>query len=387
MQTKTSNKRIPTKREGVYYKELSIVDHTGKVKVVDKIYVIRYYDNNRIQRTLTIGKHSEGIREAYCVQRRNEILTKQRLGEEINITKKKKKRFTFQDAFDQYIEWAKGNKKSWEKDQHLFTAHMTKLHKEELTSLSPKDFEAIKQAKLKTHSVRTVEYILAVARQIINFAIRNELVKNYANPISGGRVKIPKPDNAKVAFLSYERARQLLDLLKVRDSHTLHDMTVLLLFTGGRFIEIASLTWNDINFKNNLIHFKSTKNGNPRHVVIVDEVREVLQGLPRDNTLVLPATNGKQMERMPRQWQIIVDALIPGNDEAEKYRVTVHSLRHTHASWMALEGADILQIKEQLGHKKLDMTLRYAHLIPSRRHEVVEKVLSNYRGGAYEISR
>ena len=47
--------------------------------------------------------------------------------------------------------------------------------------------------------------------------------------------------------------------------------------------------------------------------------------------------------------------------------VTKHSLRHTHASWMALAGADILQIKEQLGHKKLDMTLRYTHLIPSQR--------------------
>jgi len=38
-------------------------------------------------------------------------------------------------------------------------------------------------------------------------------------------------------------------------------------------------------------------------------------------------------------------------------------------------GMDILQIKEQLGHKKLDMTLRYAHLIPNTRHEKVLKLL------------
>lgn len=345
----------------------------------DISYSITYKDSNNKLKRVKIGEKSAGITEAYCFQKRNEIINKIRLGDDIPVKHRKKKRFTFQDAFYQYIEWAKGNKKSWEKDEHLFTAHLLKLHKEELTSLKPKDFEALKQVKLKTHSVRTVEYILAVARQIINFAIREELVKNYANPISGGRVKIPKPDNAKVAFLSYEQARELLDKLKARDSQTLYNMTVLLLFTGGRFIEVASLTWNDINFKNNLIHFKATKNGNPRHVVIVDEVREVLQSLPRDNLLVLPAANGKQMERMPRQWQLLVDKMIPGNVEAEKHRITVHSLRHTHASWMALEGADILQIKEQLGHKKLDMTLRYAHLIPSRRHEVIERILSHYR--------
>jgi integrase len=78
---------------------------------------------------------------------------------------------------------------------------------------------------------------------------------------------------------------------------------------------------------------------------------------------------------MPKQWQEIVDKLIKGNKTIEnKYRITTHSLRHTHASWLALGGADILQIKEQLGHKKLDMTLRYAHLIPSRRHDLIKEV-------------
>jgi site-specific recombinase XerD len=44
---------------------------------------------------------------------------------------------------------------------------------------------------------------------------------------------------------------------------------------------------------------------------------------------------------------------------------------------MALAGADILQIKEQLGHKKLDMTLRYAHLIPSQRHKVIKGIFDS----------
>jgi integrase len=68
--------------------------------------------------------------------------------------------------------------------------------------------------------------------------------------------------------------------------------------------------------------------------------------------------------------------MIEGNKTAGKHRITVHNLRHTHASWLALAGADILHIKEQLGHKKLDMTLRYAHLIPNQRHDLTRQVFS-----------
>jgi len=80
-------------------------------------------------------------------------------------------------------------------------------------------------------------------------------------------------------------------------------------------------------------------------------------------------SKGKQREQMPKQWQDIVDEIIPGNKTAGKARLTVHSLRHTHASWLAINGLDILHIKEQLGHKKIETTMRYAHLIPNKRHE------------------
>ena len=341
----------------------------------DISYYITYKDlNNKLKRA-KIGEKSKGITEHYCYRKRAELINIIRLGEDPHqIVKGRKKLFTFKNAFDDYIIWAKGNKLSWARDEQLFRTHMKDLHGYNLIDLKPKDFEALKQEKFKTLSVRSVEYMLAVARQIINHAIKNELVKNYHNPIGGGRVKIPKPDNAKVAYLSQEQADELLELLYNRESKTSYYLTVLLLYTGSRFIEVSTLTWNDINFIQRLIYFKSTKNGNARHVYMTDLVYEMLQQLPKNTHFVIPDTNAKFMLRMPRQWQLLVDDMIEGNTTAEKYRVTVHSLRHTHASWMALAGADILQIKEQLGHKKLDMTLRYAHLIPSQRHEIIKNI-------------
>jgi len=150
----------------------------------------------------------------------------------------------------------------------------------------------------------------------------------------------------------------------------------MLLDTGARFIEIASLNWHDVNMINRLIYFNATKKGNSRHVFMSDRVYELLSSLEQTSNLVFPSSNLKQRLRMPKQWQEIVDSLIKGNKTINKYRITTHSLRHTHASWLALGGADILQIKEQLGHKKLDMTLRYAHLIPSKRHDLIKEVFN-----------
>jgi integrase len=344
----------------------------------DYAYYILYKDLNNKLKRVKIGDKSQGITEHYCYRKRAELINTIRLGEDPQqIVKGRKKLFTFKNAYDDYIVWAKGNKSSWSRDEQLFRTHMKSLHDYNLIDLKPKDLESLKQEKLKTLSVRSVEYMLAVARQIINHAIKNELVKGYNNPISGGRVKIPKPDNMKVAFLTQVQADSLFDMLENRESKTSYYLTVLLLYTGARFIEVATLTWNDINFFQRLIYFKATKNGNARQVYMTDLVYEILQKLAKNTKYVFLDTNGSHMLRMPRQWQLLVDDMIEGNTTAGKYRITVHSLRHTHASWMALAGADILQIKEQLGHKKLDMTLRYAHLIPSQRHKVIKGIFDS----------
>ena len=57
-----------------------------------------------------------------------------------------------------------------------------------------------------------------------------------------------QPANEKLAFLQKEEASLLLKELKQNHSQIIYDLTVMLLFTGARFSEVASLTWKDVDF-------------------------------------------------------------------------------------------------------------------------------------------
>ena len=323
------------------------------------------------------------IMDAY--DRLIEVKHKIATGEELPKVVQRKAKVLFEDIFEDYLNWAKANKKTWKhNDLLVYNKHLSYLAKSDPRTLKPKDFEELKQRKLtevdkKTGRVlapKTVQHILATARHIFNHAIKNELIKNLTNPIGSGRVRMPKVENQKIGFFTKEKAQELLELLQQRENQRLYELTTLLLFTGARFSEVARLTWSDINFNTSLIFFASSKDGNARYIKMSNRVLEVVNTLYKNkiNNLVIPTINGNKYEKMPKEWQIEVDKLIPGNDDANKDRLTTHSLRHTHASWLAQSGVDILHIKEQLGHKKIETTMRYSHLIDDRRHQATERL-------------
>lgn len=73
---------------------------------------------------------------------------------------------------------------------------------------------------------------------------------------------------------------------------------------------------------------------------------------------------------IPRRW-FRDNVWLPAREAAELGAgVKVHSLRHAHASWLLAGGADIVVVKERLGHSQIQTTQKYAHTLPDDEEDV-----------------
>ncbi len=365
----------------------------NKLKNGDISYYINYRDEKGIPVKLQVGKKTKAsdfsIKDAYS--KLIEIKYKLQHDQEPIIKSSRMSKIKFDDIWEVFLNYAKGNKKSYLIDEQNYNKHIKPVFGNKgVKNITSLDYENFKQILIsKDLKAQTIKHQLTLIRTIINYAIKHDILKNFTNPISNGKVKMPEIDNKRLAYLTKQQAKGILEILK--SSHTLtYHLTVLLLFTGARFSEITGasekknkvgegtpLRWDDVNFNSNTIYFKKTKNGNERHIAINNLLFETLTYLyeNRTNDYVISNSAGGIILRMPNYFSTAVESIIPDNQKRiTKYKITAHSLRHTHASWLAEEGLDILQIKEQLGHKNIDMTMRYAHLIPNKRHKITRKL-------------
>ena len=97
---------------------------------------------------------------------------------------------------------------------------------------------------------------------------------------------------------------------------------------------------------------------------------------PKDPTeLLFKDSNGNRITKISHTFFRAVNKLGLNNNIIDpRDKVVFHTLRHTFASWLAINGTPIYTIKELMGHKTLAMTERYSHLIPDAKREAVERV-------------
>jgi site-specific recombinase XerD len=113
---------------------------------------------------------------------------------------------------------------------------------------------------------------------------------------------------------------------------------------------------------------KDTKNKASRTAFMTQAVKIMLSGIkpnqPGRDDLVFPGRGGVRMVQISKTFKRTVDDLFNQGVDDSRQRVTFHTLRHTFASWLVMEGVDLYRVKELLGHKDLTMTQRYSHLVP-----------------------
>ena len=376
-----------TKYAGVRYREHKSRKHAGKP---DQYFVIRY----KVQGKLTsesVGWRSEGMNAAKAARLRGEIVQNIREGKRPQSLKEKrqmqieadqreaqkaalikKENITFAEVAKEYLAWAKNNKKSWRDDEIRYKKHLAKdLGKLPLKEISPLHLEKVKNKLFaKQLAPATVKHCLTLVRQIFNKAVIWELY-NGENPIK--KVNMPKLNNKRLRFLTHEEAAILLDALENR-SKDLYHQALIALHTGMRFKEIAQLTWRDINFQENCLDIRTSKNNESRTIYMSPPIVDVLKERQesQQSELVFPSKNNTVQKSVSDTFERVVKQL-GWNDSSidPSQRVVFHTLRHTFASWLAIQGTPLFTIKELMGHKSITMTERYAHLIPSHKQAAI----------------
>jgi integrase len=141
--------------------------------------------------------------------------------------------------------------------------------------------------------------------------------------------------------------------------------------------EIMNLTWDRVDLHRRAITLRpeDTKSQERRSAPIVGHAHEVLKELSKvrriDTHLVFPAPVDGRTEPKPID---ITSAWERALKKAGIEDFRFHDLRHTAASYLAMNGATLAEIAEVLGHKTLQMVKRYAHLTESHTSKVVERM-------------
>lgn len=182
------------------------------------------------------------------------------------------------------------------------------------------------------------------------------------------KVSKPKEPRGRVRFLSDEEREQLLRACR-EHSDTLYAIVVLALSTGARRTEILSLRWSQVDPNRGVILLEETKNGERRVLPLAGHALDLMRErakLRRINTdLVFPS---RSTPPKPLAIQNIFERALK-RAAIEDFRF--HDLRHSAASYLAMNGASLAEIAEVLGHKTFQMVKRYAHLSEAHTARVV----------------
>jgi integrase len=293
--------------------------------------------------------------------------------------------YTVKSYFARYLESAEVDLKpktvysyNWLSDKHI----IPEIGHIKLTTLSSKHLDDL-YAKKRSEglSERSLQYIHALIRVILNQAVRQNLIlRNPTATVS----RVPKPKKRYVEPLTVEQVHKLF---KAIEFDRLKALWMVAIGTGLRLGEILALTWQCINLdegylevKQNLVEvrgkgliFGEPKSEKSRRVVgLPDFALDALKSHPKaSDTLVFATKNGTPFS--PRNTlrhfkKILKDAGIPETTR-------IHDLRHTFISHLLAANEPPKNVQEIAGHSTFSTTMDiYGHLLPGVNTEAAKKI-------------
>ena len=294
--------------------------------------------------------------------------------------------------YDYFEEWVKIYKVGAVSERTLSKYWLTHRHLKriapdlKLNKISRIDYQNILNEYAKNHEKTTALDFHHHLRSSLLDAFDDLLIMR--DPTRKVVVKGKKPSNKKKKYLNEFELKLLLRSLDLSDTSSSDWLILLMAKTGMRFGEALGLTEADFDFENQTISvnktwdykeaaggFKPTKNESSVRKIqldwklnmqlsqLLDQI-EVKDGQPIfvRNKRVFNSTINDRLERRCKSLQIPV--------------ISIHGLRHTHASLLLFAGVSIASVAKRLGHADTSTTQQvYLHIIQELETQDINKIM------------
>ena len=259
--------------------------------------------------------------------------------------------------------------------------------------LSPLAIQELYEALGSRLSARTVHHVHTLFKAAFTWAVRKELISR--SPFIA--VDAPTVRSKEARYLSFEQAATLL---RAAEGSQWHPAFIVALATGARRGELCALKWAEVDLENRTmtiraslsdvggkLRLKGTKSDRVRTVPLSAMATAALRARRVDVAQAKLRAGGSYKDEDYVFAGVFGQPMVPDNfSTAFRYYaqknnlegVSLHSLRHTTASWMIGAGTDIRTVQAILGHSVASTTLNiYAHAMGKLQSQAVETIDAN----------
>jgi len=243
------------------------------------------------------------------------------------------------------------------------------LGKKKLSQIEPSLIvEYRDRLKADGKSNSTIIRYMAILSHLFTIAVREW---QWMDDSPMRKVSKPKEPRGRVRFLSEEERSRLIHACQESDCPFLLPAVVVSLATGLRKSELFNLTWSNVDLGRGQIIIEDTKNKERKGLPLRGYALELFKELNKvrriDSDLVFPSKYGKTPFTIRKPFQRALK-------KAGIHNFRWHDLRHSCASYLAMNGASSAEIAEVLGHKTLQMVKRYSHFSQKHVEGVIERM-------------
>ena len=233
-------------------------------------------------------------------------------------------------------------------------------------------------------SVATQSYHLIALRGFLKY-----LAKRHIKSLDPALVDLPRSHRPQVTFLHVDEIEAILNQIPVDNETGLRDRAILeLLFsTGLRISELIALNRDSVNLerKEFMVRGKGQKDrpvfvSDSAALAVADYLSERKDSLPalflnNSKNQPLAGTSGDYRRLTPRSVERIINKYVRAAGITK--HVTPHTLRHSFATDLLMNGADLRSVQSLLGHSNISTTQIYTHVTDPHLKEIHEKFHSN----------